>query len=279
MHSRLSQFNPLSLLILPISLGLTVGMAQANICSSAREFITTHQFLRSGDVFKMDEEASRKISESVSKGCDGAASRFIRTAEVLSRADVSNKDAIEKAIQAALHTESQTENFIRLFQLSFASKYLDLTLENSLKLAEKYSLSNEGNSLIASADFETTAEYCVQNKLIPYSKPECAAMASQVAQKAFTTGLSSAESFIESIEFLITDDRGPKLPPQDGLSLAQKLLEAGGSAADNYIQGYRYAISHSGLEMNRTQAMAFADQMVDLNSSPSKNQSKLKPGN
>lgn len=232
-------------------------------CTSAVEYVATLEYLRGGSKeYKVPEEEARTIALNVSAGCSGAALRFIKVVQVLSKAELGARDAVRVAIELSAKTDRETETFIAVFKRSYSEDSLDLDLFSAMKLARSLSTEFEGDVLAVREDFEKIVDFCVNEKKLDLPPPICAEMASRIARRgqAWSGGVSSG--FLKIYEFARSNADGPKIPTGAALKLAEELTVDGPGAADNFIQGYRYASGSKGLALPVEQAMAFAEKMA-----------------
>lgn len=101
------------------------------------------------------------ISDQVTKGCSGAAKRFIIVVDNLIRAQLDSASAVKVGLEFVQGNNDQTEAFIEVFKLAFLSKYLDLNIFNSIQLARDLSINFEGNPKVVKRDFSEITKYCI----------------------------------------------------------------------------------------------------------------------
>ncbi len=232
-------------------------------CTSAVEYVATLEYLRGGSKeYKVPEEEARKIAMDVSAGCSGAALRFIKVVQVLSKAELGARDAVRVATELSTKTDRETETFIAVFKRAYSEDSLDLDLFSSMKIARALSTEFEGDVLAVREDFEKIVDFCVNEKKLDLPPPVCAEMASRIARRgqAWSGGVSSG--FLKIYEFARSHADGPKISTGAALRLAEELTADGPGAADNFIQGYRYASGAKGLGLPIEQAMIFAEKMA-----------------
>jgi hypothetical protein len=230
-------------------------------CTSTQEYVTALEYLRSTPELAISEPEARKVADRVLKGCSGAGQRFIRVSQVLMRAGVGGKDAIEEALDLSHKTDREAETFITVFRTAFASEGLDLDLRAALKMARAFSTEFEGDVSAVRDDFERLVSFCVGPSNLDLPRPKCADFAVRIARKgqSFSGGMS--EPFIKAFDF-IRSERGPGVPTARALEIAESLVAGGPGSTDNFVQGYRYAISSSGLALGSDEALKFAESMA-----------------
>lgn len=249
---------------------------QSKDCESTKEYITAIEFLRDKSEMAAPEAEAQKMAFEVSRGCTGAANRFIRIAKLLVRSHFTPKNAIESANKFVLKTDLEADAFVEVFLQAFAKENLDMDVMSSAEIA--HSLSNEflGDAKIASSDFKSISLYCIENKdILKYNKFDCGMLAQKISKKGQNSGQSLSKSFENLYEFLISQ-RGPRLNIESAIKITEEVLAVSGKAAENYIQGYKYAISRDGLKLTSPNALEFAMKMAKFTEAQNQNVSGIK---
>lgn len=243
-----------------IAASFAAGSA-AGACPATREYITSLEYLRANKELALPEADARKVADAISKGCAGAAERFIRVSGLLSRAGFSGREAAETGKRFAVGTAAEVDTFVTVFKRAFAEEFLDLDLEDSLKMALALSKEFAGDQPQVRADFERLLAFCTEEKQLGLPKPTCGAFASRVAAKGEPWNGGIAKPFIRGFEYL-TSSKGPSLVTGEALKLSEALLAAGPGAFDNFSQAYSYASAESGLALGRQDAIGFARDLA-----------------
>lgn len=231
-------------------------------CTTSKEFSATLRYLRSQKEFELPESEMRLIAKSVSEGCTGAALRFMRTSQLLSRSGVGSKNSVTSALELSHKTDRETETFLAVFRRAFLAENLDLDVRTSLKMARSLSIEFDGDVLAVRDDFEKILDFCVNGQHVELTKSKCGQLAARLAQKGqgFSGGVS--RSFIEVFEFLTQDSKGPKIAVSAALTKSEQLATAGPAYAENFIHAYVFASSEDGLQLTDVQAMKHAQEMA-----------------
>ncbi len=230
-------------------------------CTTTKEYVTTLEYLRAQPDFKIPEEQARILANQVSSGCTGAASRFIRISEVLSRSGVGGKDSVAIGKEFASRTDSQTDAFVSVYRRAFLAEYLDLDLKSSLSLARSLSSEFEGDATEVRTDFEKLVDFCISTKNLDLARPDCATFAARLAREGQAFGGGVSAGYIRLYEFL-TSESGPRLTTRDALDLAKQIIKTGPTGIDNFMQAYRYAVSPKGLTLGERDALVFAKNLA-----------------
>lgn len=230
-------------------------------CPASREYITALEYLRSNKDLRLPEPEARKFADAISKGCTGAAERFIRVSGLLTRAGFSGREAAETGKRFAVGTAAEVDTFVSVFKRAFAEEYLDLDLGDSLKMALALAKEFAGDQPQVRADFERLLEFCSEDKTLGLPKPKCGEFASRIAAKGEPWNGGVARPFIRGFEYF-TSSKGPSLITGEALKLSELLLAAGPGAYENFTQAYAYATSESGLGLGRQDAIGFARDLA-----------------
>lgn len=232
----------------------------AERCESTKEFVTTFEYLRSHKELGLDEKRSREAALKVASGCTGAASRFVKTLELLLKADAGPRNSIQVAIYLANKPSPYANTFLTIFSKSYLAEYLDLDYKTSFDLAESLSLNYAGDPAIAAEDFVRLVKFCTDDKHIALSKPRCGLIAGRIVKKAEHFNVRIAEEFMKVYEFLASE-KGPSAPILDAITIAEQVIAQGPEASDNFISAYKYSIDSSGMNMTAKESIQFAQQI------------------
>jgi len=230
-------------------------------CMPLREYVTTYNYLENHKSYALTTKHAYKIADSVSKGCTGAAERFIKITGLLSHATIDTQTAMKKAIKFALSTNTLTNNFITIFKNTYSEDALDLNVNESLKMASELSIDFKGNPEVVREDFEVLVAFCISSDDLDLPKKRCAQMAYRISKLGEKFEGRVSEEFLDLFEYLNNAD-GPNLTTFDALKIAEQALQYGPAANENFIDAYKYAVSESGLNLNRAESVKFAKLMA-----------------
>lgn len=229
-------------------------------CTTAREYITTLEYLRDRKEFSMPEPDAQKVALEASKGCTGAAQRFIRISLILSQAGLGPRDSIRKGIEFSKRTDQETETFASVFRRAYAEDAMDLDLRASMKMAEDLTQEFEADSVAVRDDFEKLLDFCSSSGRLGLPKPQCGAFAARLAKQGQRWSGGISVPYIQTFDF-VTSSSGPHLATSKAIEIADSLVAAGPDSSDNFITAYKYAVSKKGLGLADNAALAFAMQM------------------
>jgi len=233
----------------------------ADTCSSAKEFITTFEYLKSHKDLGLSSQEMFNVATAVAKGCTGAAARFVKIFEVLTKSDAGTRDAMKLAITLSAKSQAYCDTFVAVFSRSYLSDYLDLDYMTSLKLANALATDYRGDPRIAAKDFEALVNFCVNDKEVGLAKPECGLIAGRIVKHAENFNALIADEYIKVYHFL-TSDAGPSAPIVTALKIAENVVSQGPEAGDNFITAYNYGIDRSGLDFTAGQSITFAEDIA-----------------
>jgi hypothetical protein len=230
-------------------------------CSSTKEYVTTLEFLRDQKHFAIPDPDSRKIADQVAQGCSGAAQRFIRTTSMLSKARLNTSESVRIGLEFSKRSEIEVQAFSVVFKKAFLEDGLDLDLATSVRLASRLSLEFKGDSKSARTDFERLLEFCLSEKDLNLPRPQCGEFAVRIAQYGEPFGIEISNIYINLFDFLRSSS-GPQLTTGQSLPLAEKLLQGGKYALENFSQAYKYGVSNSGLGLSAQDSIHFAEKLT-----------------
>jgi hypothetical protein len=237
-------------------------------CKADREFITTYEYLKRKKELGIKPEDMRKVALAVTSGCTGAASSFIEATELLLKAGLDGKTAIEQARDLAVKGADFAQAFNAIFRGAFASELLDMDIGSSLRIARKLTTDFKGDPAVASEDYAALAKFCVEAKGLDLPKPECATMAAKIAGYSEESKLPVAKTFIRAFDYL-TRNKDMNLNTRDAINLAESLVEVSPEAFATFKNTYEYASDTGGLGLTRADAISFA-KSVSMNTKQKK---------
>lgn len=247
--------------VICLALGLgalaEAGITELSSCTTAREYITTLEFLRDRKELALAEADARKAALEASKGCTGAAQRLIKVSLVLSQAGLGASDAIKRGLSYAKRTDQEAETFVTIFRRAFSRDAMDLDLRSSIKMAEDLSREFEGDTLAVRDDFERLLDFCSGSEQLGLPKPQCGAFAARLAKQGQKWSGGISVPYIQAFEFA-TSKKGPSLTTAKAIEIANKLAIAGPGSAENFIAAYKYAVAPKGLALAENAALKFA---------------------
>lgn len=230
-------------------------------CDSAKEFVTIHEFIKSKNNLYGNAAEMVKLSSLASQGCSGSAKRFIKVTSTLEKTDLTAKDILQSAQQLAQKSDQVATAFVEIFKRGYATDGFDLDLQSSLQLAKSLSVDFIGDVEMAMQDFTQISDFCLSKKGMDYSKPQCGKMAQRMALYSDKHGLSVAQPFLNSIQYL-SSKSGPEIPMGEAIKLAEEIVKNHPSGGQDFKTAYQYAVSKKGLDLKREEAINFAKKMA-----------------
>lgn len=230
-------------------------------CQSSKEYITVYRYLEAQKVFSLKKDDMMKLADFSSKGCTGAAKRFIDTNELLIKAGLDSKGALKIASRFTNKTTQAAETFLTIFKESFLKEYLDIDLKNSIDLALKLSLETDGDASLIKNDFQKIVKFCTDHDGLDLSGTKCSELAAKVATSGVKFNLEMSPIFLQHFDYL-TDKSGVDLPTYKALEISLKLTDAGPLSVTNFKDAYKFAISKTGLDLAKKEAINYAEVMA-----------------
>jgi hypothetical protein len=250
-----------SILILAFGLQSLAAVSEAGTCDSAKEFITTYEFLRDDADLAAAGDNAVKVALQVAAECTGGAKRFIQTVKFLKKTEIPLHQILKTAIEFSQREDEHAEAFTQVFKVAYAEDGFDLDIGNSLKLAKQMSVEYSGPVQKALVAFQKVSEFCLNKKEIVMSRSACAELSKNVSLASTEEGPAAGDVFIRSFQFL-KDPVG--LTEMDALKLSQSLLKTSPSAFENFKVSYEYALSPAGLGAAKDQAIQLGKKMADF---------------
>jgi len=243
---------------------MPIDQSKPNIqlCDSSKEYITAFRYLEAQKSFALKKDDMMKIADAASKGCNGAAKRFIEINDLLVKAGLETSDALKIAIKFTDRSDQTTDTFASLFKESFLKDYLDLELKDSIDISLKLALESEGDPTMIKNDFQKIVKFCLDQKGLDLSGPKCSELASKVALSGVKFKLEMGSTFLEHFNFL-TDKAGADLATYKAVEMSVKMINAGPLSVNNFKDAYKFAISKTGLDLGKKEAINYAELMAE----------------
>ena len=238
-----------------------IPQSKFQLCESTKEYITSYRYLESQKAFALKKDDIMKISDKISKGCSGAAKRFVDVNELLIKSSVETSDAIKIALKFTDKSDLMTEAFMTVFKETFLKEYLDLDLSDSIDFALKLALETEANPSIVKSDFQKIVKFCMSQSGLDLTGAKCSQMANKVVLAGAQFQMEMSPTFLGQYDYL-TDKSGADLPTYKALELSLKLIEAGPKSVENFKDAYKFASSKTGLDLAKNEAINYAELMA-----------------
>ena len=230
-------------------------------CHSSKEYITTFRYLEEKKAFLLKKNDMMKVADVVSKGCSGAAKRFIEVTDLLVKAEVQTSESIKIGMEFSAKNDQTLSTFVTIFKETFLKEYLDLNIVSAIDFSKKLSLLEDGDPKMIKNDFQKVVKFCLDQKSLDLSGPKCSDLASRVALSGTKFNVEMAPVFLEHFDFL-TAKEGVNLSTYKALEISLKLIVGGLLSAENFKDAYRFGISKSGLDLGKEAAINYAELMA-----------------
>lgn len=246
---------------------------EIKLCESTKEYITVYRYLDAQKAFALKKEDIMKLADNASKGCSGAARRFIEVNDLLVKASVETSDALKLAMKFTNKDDLVTNAFTTIFKETFLKEYLDLDLKDSIDFALKLSVESSGDPKRIKNDFQKIVKFCLEQSGLDLSGPKCSELAGKVATSGVKFQTEMSSSFLDHFNYL-TDKAEADLPTYKALDLSLKLINAGPLSVNNFKDAYKFATSKTGLDLGKVEAINYAELMAQRSMSETKIETK-----
>jgi len=182
--------------------------------------------------------------------------------------DLPASDALALAKKITMELEHDhvrvLSDFNELSDFCLNRKGLDLSLKTCSDMIGKIipKVELERDHVRVLSDFNELSDFCLNRKGLDLSLKTCSDMIGKIIPKGEDQAPSIARAFVDLIEFMTVDSKGPQIPLKQAIDESIKILDHGSRAADNYILAFKFAISEKGLSMKNKDAMAFSATMA-----------------
>ncbi len=231
------------------------------LCESTKEYITVFRYLEAQKTFALKKDDMMRIADNASKGCSGAAKRFIDINELLIKSAVETGDAMKIAMKFTDKSDLMADVFITVFKETFLKEYLDLDLKDSIEFALNLALETEGDPKMIKSDFQKIVDFCMKQSGLDLNGTKCSDMAKKVVLSGTKFQLEMSSTFLGHYDFL-TDKSGADLPTYKALELSLKLIGSGPMSVNNFKDAFKFASSKSGLDLGKSEAINYAELMA-----------------
>jgi hypothetical protein len=234
----------------------------SKLCSSTNEYIATLKFLRTTQVILVTENAARMIADRVSKACDGAADRFAKILKMFKSVGLSDRKAMELALDFAARPTEVQKNFIAIFTSAYLAEFLDYDYAPAVALAYELSKDYKGDPVQVREDFIELMHFCKDGQKLDLPIKLCSEYTIKMARLSqnFKDGVRA--SFYKLFQRL-RDDRTFAMDIKSALELPYNILRTGPRGPDNFFTGYDFAmLEKDGLGMTHAEAIEVGLRMA-----------------
>jgi hypothetical protein len=231
-------------------------------CEPLNEYQEAMTFFRNEkNEINPSEARARQLAAQISKGCNGAARRFVKTFLFLSKSGVDHPRAIEYAMMFTDTDDETVESFFEFFKKTYLGEYFDLDYSTALKMSFELSRLYKGNRKNAREDFLEISRFCLSKEGLNLPVSQCAELALKVAvwSQYYPDGVRT--DFFKLYRVL-REDRRFGVSVRTALRIINEVLPFGPSASSNFLKSYEYAIDPSGLSSGGMAAIRFAVMMA-----------------
>ncbi len=231
-------------------------------CDPFKEYKEAIQFFRTNKTEISPSEArAREWSLKISKGCTGAAKRFVKVFLLLKKSGVDQARAVLYGLEFAGTDDDTVESFFELFKKTYLGEYFDLDYTSALKLSFELSKKYKGNRRQAREDFLELSKYCLNKEGLNLPVTYCADLAVALTRLSqyYPDGIRS--DFFKLYKAL-REDRRFGVNILTAMRIIKEVLPYGPLATQTFLKSYEFAIDPSGLSSGGMAAVKFAVTMA-----------------
>jgi hypothetical protein len=232
-----------------------------SLCRSTDEYIKTLTFLRSTKDIIVPEASARLVAEKVSRGCDGAADRFIKILRLMKTTGLSDPKALEIGLRFSSYSPDVQKNFSEIFSRAFLAEFFDYDYALAVGLALELSRDYRGDPAQVRDDFIELTRFCKDGKNLDLPGRICAEYAIKLARLSELYPHGVRRPFLDLYKRL-REDRDFGMDVKTALEISYKVLKNGPRAEDNFMSGYAFAMKETGLGLGRHESLQFALKMA-----------------
>ncbi len=122
------------------------------------------------------------MAELVSRGCNGAAGRFEKILIMMKTIGLSDKRALELALEFARSEPEIQRNFLVIFNKAFLTEFFDYDYTSAVRLAYELSRDYKGDPQTVRDDFIELSRFCKEGKSLDLPMKLCAELAVKIAK-------------------------------------------------------------------------------------------------
>jgi hypothetical protein len=232
-------------------------------CRATEEFVKALEFMRKEK--SIPEKEARRVSVYVAAGCDGAAERFSKAYLIMRKSGVALQKAIDVGLALVNEDSLTINNFYEIFEKMYLGEYFDVNLQTAFEIAYELSKEFRGNLDVARMDFNKFTKFCMDDKQMGLSVPQCAKLSVKFTRLSQFFPRGIFEPFKE-VYMMLREDKRFGVSMKEALEFSEKIIRNGPMARVNFLQAYNYASMKDGLNLPGREALGFAVKMAGLSS-------------
>lgn len=233
--------------------------AKKRLCKATDEYIKTLNYLRESKDFGFREEDSRRIADQVSKGCDGAADRFMQVLVLLKTVGMSERKSLELALDFSASAPDVQKNFLEIFTKSFLKEFFDYEFPKAMRLAFELSKDYKGNPAQARQDFLDMVQFCKDTKKMSLPLNVCSGYAVQVAKLSQYYDKGVVLEF-KTVYSSLRERKDLSLDVKSALEVSYNILRHGPMAQKNFFDAFEFASKD--LKYDKKKSLEFAVELA-----------------
>lgn len=230
-------------------------------CDPIKEYKEAILYFRNNKTeISPSESRAREWSLKISKGCSGAAKRFIKVFLLLKKSGVDQSRAVLYGIEFANTDDDTVESFFELFKKTYLGEYFDLDYSSALKLSFELSKKYKGNRRQAREDFLELSKYCLNKEGLNLPVSYCVDLSVNLTRMSQYYPDGIRNDFFRLYKTL-REDRKFGVNILTAIRIIKEVLPYGPLATQTFLKSYEFAIDPSGLGSGGMAAVKFAVNM------------------
>jgi hypothetical protein len=231
----------------------TTEVPNKYICASSKEYLTIIRYFDSHKDLLQTSAQAKEIADEISKGCNGAADRFVRVFETLTKVELSGNTSRNVGVLLSNKPDKMVDNFLTIFRVAYVESELNLTASKALEIARKLSFDFPGHFEIAKSSFLKLLGFCKTENL-NISLPQCSEFMADVVLESAPVGVDVFATFTESFRY-IRNHKDLKISVPKILLHSKTIASYGPRALENFTEFFEFATSEKGLGERNDKAL------------------------
>lgn len=259
---------------MPPSLAIKNEPPAIKTCESFSDFKQAYEYLKKQADLNIPDTRMLGLSVTISKGCTGAANRFVVIYETLKKSGVSIEKSIEVALDFAHDEEVRVQNFANVFKRIFLENYFDFDFSTAFRISLELSRDLEANVDEVRTDFVNLVKFCVDNKSMDLPTKLCADYALLLVKHSKLYPKTGLYSYFTELYGFLRDHEKLGLNIKEALRVIPEVLSYGPTATKNFKETFNYSVSKE-VSLTAADSLKMA-VLVARNSLPTENEDDKK---
>lgn len=261
-----------SIFLVALVLGLNVGLSRADAPSpvasrayrSTQEFITVREFLVGHPELSLSEPQIQELAFFAAGSGEGAAKRLIQGLQLVLKAELPGKKALDLGKRLAAQTQVQADQMLDVFRYSYAVEGFDLNAQEALEFTDRLIQKLSEDHPRLSLEVKEMSRFCGKKGGLELPKARCLERA--LDWIPFTSPMygmrdrTLASQVEEWMDWTRSDDAGPKFTYVRAIQEASMAIPSGVFWLSNWMTAFKYARKE--LKLGLEPAVALTRRLV-----------------